>query len=461
MTDRSLTSSPRIASSSSISARSCVIFSSIWPRPRRGQAPQLHVEDVVGLDLGELEGLGHQGVASCAAILARPDGGDDRVDQIECLQQALVDVQLALGLVQQELRTPGDDLDLVVHPRHERVAQRHRAGYAVVEGDHVDRVAGLHRGGPIQVVEDDQRRCVAFELEHQPGDTLGGLVADGPDAVDLAALHQIGGLLLDGLDAGLVRDLGDDDAGAALGVLFDLGPGPHLDGAASGLVGGDDAAATQDHPAGGEVGPLDELHEVVVVGVGMGEQVRGRVGDLAQVVRRDVGGHADRDALAAVDKQVREPCRQDLGLACGPVEVVLEVDGVLVDAGQHVHRQRRQAALGVAHGRRRVARRSEVPVGIDQRMTQRERLAQTHERVVDGRVAVGVVVAHHLADDLRALHMGPVGSDVGVVHAPQDPAMHRLEPVAGVGQCSRHDDRHGVVEERLLHLGLDLDGVDA
>ena len=35
------------------------------------------------------------------------------------------------------------------------------------------------------------------------------------------------------------------------------------------------------------------------------------VDDLAQVVRRDVGRHADRDAGGAVDQQVREARRQD------------------------------------------------------------------------------------------------------------------------------------------------------
>ncbi len=39
--------------------------------------------------------------------------------------------------------------------------------------------------------------------------------------------------------------------------------------------------------------------------------------------------------------------------------------------------------------------------------------------------------------------------------------MHRLETVAHVGQRPADDDRHGVVEKGLLHLGLNLDGLDA
>ena len=84
-------------------------------------------------------------------------------------------------------------------------------------------------------------------------------------------------------------------------------------------------------------------------------------GDLAQVVGRDVGGHADRDAGGAVDQQVGEPGRQDDRLLLLAVVVRLEVDGVLGDVADHLHGQRRHLALGVAHRRGRVvARRAEV-----------------------------------------------------------------------------------------------------
>ena len=63
-----------------------------------------------------------------------------------------------------------------------------------------------------------------------------------------------------------------------------------------------------------------------------------------------------------------------------------------------------------------------------------------------------VVVGHHVADDPRALHERAVGPHVGVVHRPQDAALHRLQAVAHVGQRARHDHAHRVLEERGLHL---------
>ena len=55
------------------------------------------------------------------------------------------------------------------------------------------------------------------------------------------------------------------------------------------------------------------------------------VDHLAEIVRRDVGGHADGDAAGAVDQQVRELRRQDHRLLLAAVVVRLEVDRLLVE----------------------------------------------------------------------------------------------------------------------------------
>ena len=183
--------------------------------------------------------------------------------------------------------------------------------------------------------------------------------------------------------------------------------------------------------------------------------------DLAQVVRRDAGGHAHRDALGAVDQQVREAGRQDDRLGGVARVVGDEVDGLLVDVPQHLHGEVLQPALGVPVGRRRVvARRAEVALRIDQRVPHRPRLRHPHEGVVERRVAVRVVVAHDVADDAPALHVVAVRAEARVVHAVEDLAVHRLEPVAHVRQRPADDDRHRVVDVAALHLRLDVDRLD-
>ena len=64
-------------------------------------------------------------------------------------------------------------------------------------------------------------------------------------------------------------------------------------------------------------------------------------------MRRDVRRHPDRDPRPAVDQQVRDPGRQYGRLLGTAVVVRPEIDGVLVDVRQHLHRQRREPAFGV------------------------------------------------------------------------------------------------------------------
>ena len=113
-----------------------------------------------------------------------------------------------------------------------------------------------------------------------------------------------------------------------------------------------------------------------------------------------------------------------------------EVDGVLVDLAEQLHRQRRQPRLGVAHRRRAVVGvgGAEVPVAVDERVAQREVLGHAGQGVVDRLVAVGVELAHHVADGGGALLVLAVGPQAAGVHAVEDPAVHRLQAVARVGQ---------------------------
>jgi hypothetical protein len=64
-------------------------------------------------------------------------------------------------------------------------------------------------------------------------------------------------------------------------------------------------------PVGKSAG--DELHDRLEGRVGMIQEVDDPVADLAQIVGRDVGGHADGDARAPIDQEVGEFRRQDLG----------------------------------------------------------------------------------------------------------------------------------------------------
>ena len=232
----------------------------------------------------------------------------------------------------------------------------------------------------------------------------------------------------------------------------------HHDRAAPGLVGRADAGAAEDDAAGGKIRTGDEFHQLLGGQRRVVDQRHGAVDHLAEIVRRDVGRHADGDAAAAIHQQVREARRQHHRLALGAVVIVAEIDRVLVDVLGHRMGDLGAPRLGVAHRRRRIAvDRAEVPLPVDQRHAHGEVLRHAHQRVVDRLVAVRVILAHHVADDQRALAIGLVPVAAVLVHRIEDAAMHGLEPVAHVGQRAADDHAHGVIEIAAAHLVGDRD----
>ena len=138
---------------------------------------------------------------------------------------------------------------------------------------------------------------------------------------------------------------------------------------------------------------------------------------------------------------------QDDRFLAGAVVVGAERHRVLIDLGEQLVAEPRQAALGVAHRRGAVTvERAEVARSVDERVAQREGLRHAHQRLVERRVAVRVEASHHVADHGGALAVLAVGGEVLLPHRVQDPALHRLEAVADVGQGARRDHRQRVVQ---------------
>ena len=174
------------------------------------------------------------------------------------------------------------------------------------------------------------------------------------------------------------------------------------------------------------------------------------VEDLGDVVRRDRGRHAHRDAAGAVGEQVGEQARKDLRLFLLAIIGRAEIDRALVEPGHQLDRRLGQPRFGVALGRGVIAVDiAEIALAVDERVAQRERLGEADQRIVERLVAVGMVFAHHVADDPRAFLVGRRRIELQQPHPPEQPAMDRLQPVAQVGQRAGGDRREGVDEVAL------------
>ena len=427
-----------------------------------GEALELHVEDGVGLDQAQPETLDEAG-ARLRRGLARADELDHLVQVVEGDDQAFEDVGPRLGLLEVVDRPPAHHFAPEGQEVLAGLEDVQDLGALIDDGQEDDAEGVLQGGQLVEVVQDDLAGLALLDVEDDAHAVPRALVADVGDAFHPLVLHELGDLLDELGLVELVGDLADDDRFLVTLADLDLGPGPHHDGAAAGAVGLPDPRLAGDEARGGEVGAgdaLDEPLQALVRGevLVVEQEVQG-VHHLAQVVGRDVGGHAHRDPGGPVDEQVGQHGGEDGGLDQPVVVVGLEIDGLPVDVLHGGGAEPGEARLGVAHGRRRVpVHGAEVALPVHQGAAQVEVLGHAHQGVVDGGVAVGMVLAHDVAHDARALPVAATGVQAHLVHGEEHATVGGLQAVAHIGQGAPDDHGHGVVHVGLAHLVRDVGG---
>ena len=297
----------------------------------------------------------------------------------------------------------------MVEPLPERFAERHHPRrHAVDEHVHVDRDPRLELGQPEQGFH--QRLGLdraGARLKHDPH-VVGRLVAHVGEQRQLALVEQVRDLFDQPRLLDPVGNLADDrDPAAAAGIL--LRPArAQTEGAATGAVGVDDRGlGVDDDAAGREVRTRHELGHRFGVGARVGDEVERRVAEFGDVVRRDRGRHADRDALRAVGEQVRNRGRHDDRLLGVAGVVVAPVDRIFLDALHEETGDVGHPRLGVAVGGGVVAVDvAEIALPLDQRVARGEILREAHQGLVDRLVAMRMERPHDVADDLGAFLEG-------------------------------------------------------
>ena len=411
------------------------------------------------MSAGSSEAPRHQPFLGLGRRFRAPDQGDDRVQPVEGDLQAEQDVGAGLRLFQLEDGAAGDDLAPVVDEMADHLFEGEDLRPVVDDGEHDDAEGGLHLGMLVELVEEHLGVLVLLQLDDDPHPVPVRLVPEIRDPLDLLLPHQFGDLLDQPRLVHLVGDLGDDDRlPFGLFLLFHPGAGAHLDDAAAGPVGGEYPFRAVDEAGGGEIGAGNPFHQLFQGEGGVLDHRDDPVHHLGQVVGRDVGGHADRDAGRAVHQQVRDLGGENQRLLERIVVVRPHVHRFLVQVHQHLVGHLRHADFGVAHGRRGVAvDGAEVPLAVHHRVAERKVLGHPDDGVVGGGIAVGMVLADHVADHAGRLLVRLVPVVPHVVHGIEAAPVHRLEAVPHVGERPADDDAHGVVHVGLLHFVFDVD----
>ena len=358
---------------------------------------------------------------------ARANNMDDLVDVVEGKQEAFEDMCTRLGLGQVVAGTTCNYIYLVVDIVLKHLFKRKGTRNTVDQGKVNNAKARLERGVLIEVIENNLGDSTLLKLDHQTQTLAVGLVAHVRNSLDALLVNEFGDLLLQGSLVYLVGELGKDELRfASFGCLY-MSLGAQGNNAAASGIGVANTVGTHDDSTSWEVGARQNTHKVVNGAIGVVDHHAGGVDSLAEVVWRNVCCHTNCDTCRTINEQVGEASWQNRRLFKRLVVVGVPIYSVFVEVAKQLHRRLCQARLGVAHSCCGVAVDvAKVTVTIDQGNSHREPLRKANHRIVDRRVAVGVVLTNNFADRPSGLLVRLIREDASLVHGVENTAVYWL-----------------------------------
>src|SRR5256886_2603892 len=142
------------------------------------EPPELHLEDRLGLRLGETEALAQLADEQRLLAFVRADELDDLVDVVVRDLEALEDVGALLRLAQVVVGTTPDDFAPVIDVVLEDLLERKRPRLLVDQGEHVEVERRLHSRVLVEIVQNESRVVVALDLDDDAHPLAVALVAN-------------------------------------------------------------------------------------------------------------------------------------------------------------------------------------------------------------------------------------------------------------------------------------------
>ncbi len=355
----------------------------------------------------------------------------------------------------------GDHLLAEINECLDDVTQGHGLRTTAIQRQHVTAEAGLQRRVFEQLSQHHIGHGIALQLDHHAHAVAVTLVTQIGNTLDDLLIDHLGNPLNQAGLVHLIRDFGDDDRFTVLTEGLDMGAAAHHDRAIALAIGTIDTGLAENLTAGREVRTGHMLHQRFDTDIGIFDIGDTGVDHLAEIMRRNISRHTNRDTTGTIDQHIRIACGQNHRFFGLFVIVGLEIDGVLVDIGQQAFRRLGQTGLGVTHGRSRIAiHRAEIALTVNQWKAHGEILRHPHHGVVNRAVTMGVILTHDVTDDTGrfAERLGAVIS--AHFHGVEDTAVHRLQAVAHIRQRTADDYAHRIIEIGATQLGLNRDGSD-
>ena len=257
------------------------------PTFQRRQTTQLHIQNGLSLDFGQLEAV-DQVLLGFVNILRFADGLDHSVNIFQSDQQSIQNVDARPRFGQFMVRTPHNDRLAMFDKDHQCALERQQSRLAIHQRQHLHTKSRLQHSVLIKLVQHSFWLRAAFQFDHDAHTPLIGLIPQVRDHIEFAAA----GMVCDAFDqtgfVHLIRDFRDHNLITIVFCFLDVGLSAHHDTSFAGCVGRFNPLPPDNNAACREVGPGDALHQFfqgdVIHPVIVLNQIAERIYQLSQVV---------------------------------------------------------------------------------------------------------------------------------------------------------------------------------
>ncbi len=268
-----------------------------------GQLIETQFQDCVGLAFRKRI-FRHQLLFRFFAPGGAANDADEVVEIIESDFVAFENMCTVFRFTEAELGATCDDVATVIDEAFDQLFNIHLLRPLLVEGQQRYAERRFERGFLIKLIDDNARLLAAFQLDDDTSIFI-RLVAHITDAFDFFfgdefsdAGNEIGAV-------NVIRNFRDDDLLLAGLGFFGVGFAADAHDPFAGAQITFDAFAACDRAASREVRTGDKLYDLVDRDIGLIDDRAGSTDDFAQIMRRNIRRHTDRDAGRTVHQQVR------------------------------------------------------------------------------------------------------------------------------------------------------------
>ena len=336
---------------------------------------------------------------------------------VQRYHQAFQYVQPFPCLIKVVLRAARYHVLLEAHIMIQHFPKVKHLGFAVHKAKHYHPERILHLGMLIKLIQHNVCVNVALEIDYYPKALAVARVAQIAYALYAFFMHKLGYFFNQPCLVHLIRYFRYNYAAFAVARFLYFRARAHQYAPAARAVRLAYACVAHYYAARGEVRPGQIAHKLFNRYFGIIEHGDICIYCFAQIMRRDVRGHAYGYAAGAVHKKVWIAAGQHLGLHERFVEVRHEIDRVFAYVGHHFVRQLGHSGFGISHCGRAVAiHAAKVALAFNEHIAAVEILRKPYHCIVNAGIAVRMVFTEHIAHNTRAFMERLIGREALLVH---------------------------------------------